>query len=553
MDSELTYQSCLSDQDVFLGMLKSAVVFFGRHVEYVNELNVFPVPDGDTGTNMFGTLTGIYSKLQSSTDFGLENTMKRASEAALLEGRGNSGIILSQIIRGLYEGFDFQRPIDMPNLSSALDNATERAYKAVGNPTEGTMLTVLKDVTVTCNAMKHTETDICNAFGMLYESAVNSVDKTPNNLNILKEAGVVDSGGYGLEIILQGMELYLREVDPLDAKIKPRVPLDGGTGMKQILENHEDFGFCTQFTLESSFDYEKVNEIFKDLGTSTVIIGESGLYRVHIHTETPDDVVHKGAEIGVTSKISIENMENQARAMPQVSIAKSVVSNGDNDLTSLSALVSGQGIAQLFTEMGTSVFWDPEGTLMPSVSEILDFVDELTAKDVIFLPNNKNAIPASREAANLSQKNMMVLPTENLAQGLECVAEFQSNLDIGSNFQNMEELLPFVGLIEIFSASRSTSINGTKVSAGEMIAMRDGSVLGKDSNVIDLLVSSVLSIKEGPPVMITILTKAESKSLEFSETVVKLTERFGVLDENGIQVYGGGQRHYDFIVSLLFE
>ena len=553
MDSELTYQSCLSDQDVFLGMLKSAVVFFGRHVEYVNELNVFPVPDGDTGTNMFGTLTGIYSKLQSSTDFALEDTMKKASEAALLEGRGNSGIILSQIIRGLYEGFDFQRPIDMPNLSSALDNATERAYKAVGNPTEGTILTVLKDVAVTCNGMKHTETDICNAFGMLYESAVNSVDKTPNNLNILKEAGVVDSGGYGLEIILQGMELYLREVDPLNAQIKPRVPLDGGAGMKQIFENHEDFGFCTQFTLESSFDYEKVNETFKDLGTSTVIIGESGLYRVHIHTETPDDVVHKGAEIGVTSKISIENMENQASAMPQVSIAKSVVSNGDNDLTSLAALVSGQGITQLFTQMGTSVLWDPEGTLMPSVSEILDFVDELTAKDVIFLPNNKNAIPASREAANLSQKNMIVLPTENLAQGLECVAEFQSNLDIDSNFQNMEELLPFVGLIEIFSASRSTSINGTKVSAGEMIAMRDGSVLGKDSNVIDLLVSSVLSIKEGPPVMITILTKAGSKSLEFSETVVKLTERFGVLDENGIQVYGGGQRHYDFIVSLLFE
>ena len=553
MDSELTYQSCLSDQDVFLGMLKSAVVFFGRHVEYVNELNVFPVPDGDTGTNMFGTLTGIYSKLQSSTDFDLEDTMKKASEAALLEGRGNSGIILSQIIRGLYEGFDFQRPIDIRNLSSALDNATERAYKAVGNPTEGTILTVLKDVTVTCNAIKHTETDICNAFGMLYESAVNSVDKTPNNLNILKEAGVVDSGGYGLEIILQGMELYLREVDPLDAKIKPRVPLDGGAGMKQIFENHEDFGFCTQFTLESSFDYEKVNETFKDLGTSTVIIGESGLYRVHIHTETPDDVVHKGTEIGVTSKISVENMENQASAMAQGSIAKSVVSNGDNDLTSLAGLVSGQGIAQLFTEMGTSVLWDPEGTLMPSVSEILDFVDELTAKDVIFLPNNKNAIPAAREAANLSQKNMMVLPTENLAQGLECVAEFQSNLDIDSNFQNMVELLPFVGLIEIFSASRSTSINGTKVSAGEMIAMRDGSVLGKDSNVIDLLVSSVLSIKKGPPVMITILTKAGSKSLEFSETVVKLTERLGVLDENGIQVYGGGQRHYDFIVSLLFE
>ena len=239
--------------------------------------------------------------------------------------------------------------------------------------------------------------------------------------------------------------------------------------------------------------------------------------------------------------------------MAQGSITKSVVSNGDNDLTSLAALVSGQGIAQLFTEMGTSVLWDPEGTLMPSVSEILDFVDELTAKDVIFLPNNKNAIPASREAANLSQKNMIVLPTENLAQGLECVAEFQSNLDIDSNFQNMEELLPFVGLIEIFSASRSTSINGTKVSAGEMIAMRDGSVLGKDSNVIDLLVSSVLSIKKGPPVMITILTKAGSKSLEFSETVVKLTERLGVLDENGIQVYGGGQEHYDFIVSLLFE
>jgi len=553
MDSELTYQSCLSDQDVFLGMLKSAVVFFGRHVEYINELNVFPVPDGDTGTNMFGTLTGIYSKLQSSTDFGLEDTMKKASEAALLEGRGNSGIILSQIIRGLYEGFDFQRPIDIPNLSSALDNATERAYKAVGNPTEGTILTVLKDVAVTCNGMKHTETDICNAFGMLYESAVNSVDKTPNNLNILKEAGVVDSGGYGLEIILQGMELYLREVDPLNAQIKPRVPLDGGAGMKQIFENHEDFGFCTQFTLESSFEYEKVNEIFKDLGTSTVIIGESGLYRVHIHTETPDDVIYKGTEIGVTSKISVENMENQASTMAQGSITKSVVSNGDNDLTSLAALVSGQGIAQLFTEMGTSVLWDPEGTWMPSVSEILDFVDELTAKDVIFLPNNKNAIPASREAANLSQKNMMVLPTENLAQGLECVAEFQSNLDIDSNFQNMEELLPFVGLIEIFSASRSTSINGTKVSAGEMIAMRDGSVLGKNSNVIDLLVSSVLSIKEGPPVMITILTKAGSKSLEFSETVVKLTERFGVLDENGIQVYGGGQRHYDFIVSLLFE
>jgi len=553
MESELTYQSCLSDQDVFLGMLESAVVFFGRHVDSINELNVFPVPDGDTGTNMFGTLTGIYSKLQSSTFVSLEDTMKKASEAALLEGRGNSGIILSQIIRGLYEGFDFQRPIDMHNLSSALHNATQRAYKAVGNPTEGTILTVLKDITVTCNSMKNTEHDICNAFGMLYESAVNSVDETPNNLNILKESGVVDSGGYGLEIILQGMELYLRKENPSNAKIKPRLPLDGGAGMKQTFENHEDFGFCTQFTLESSLDYEKVNETFKDIGTSAVIIGESGLYRVHIHTETPDDVVHKGTEIGVTSNISVENMENQARSMAEGSISKSVASNGKNDTTSLAGLVSGQGIAKLFTEMGTSVLSDVEGNSMPSVSEIIDFVDELPSKDVIFLPNNKNAIPASLEAANLSQKNMMVLPTENLAQGLECVAEFQSNLNIASNFQNMEELLPFVGMIAIFSASRSTSINGTKVSAGEMIAMRDGSVLGKDSNAIDLLVSSVFSIKKGPPVMITILTKTENKSSEFSETVLKLTQRFGVLDENGIQIYGGGQAHYDFIVSLLFE
>ncbi|MDP6050633.1 MAG: DAK2 domain-containing protein, partial [SAR202 cluster bacterium] len=199
MTSDSIKQFDLPANKIFSGMLGSAVIFFERHVQSVNELNVFPVPDGDTGTNMFGTLKGIQSKIQPGSENSLEDIMKKVSDAALLEGRGNSGIILSQIFRGLYEGFDFQHPIDIDNLSTAMDKAAERAYGAVGDPVEGTMLTVLSDIANTCNLLKTSGTDICNAFGTLHASAVASVDGTPTKLNVLNDAGVVDSGGYGLE------------------------------------------------------------------------------------------------------------------------------------------------------------------------------------------------------------------------------------------------------------------------------------------------------------------------------------------------------------------
>ena len=276
MPSHITKLLDTSAHEIFLGMLKSAVTFFERHVDLINDLNVFPVPDGDTGTNMFGTLKGIQARLELGRINNLQEAMNQASHAALMEGRGNSGIILSQIFRGLHEGFNFDQPIDTSNLASAITKAKDRAYAAVGNPVEGTMLTVLTDISNTCNALDDSGTEICNAFAHLAESAALSVDQTPDKLSVLREAGVVDSGGYGLEIVLRGMELFFKQKDPSKIGITPRVPLDQGAGIKKILETHEhdhhEFGYCTQLTLESSSQYEYVQNIFKDIGTSPVII-----------------------------------------------------------------------------------------------------------------------------------------------------------------------------------------------------------------------------------------------------------------------------------------
>ena len=339
--------------DIFWGMFSSAVIFFRRHVDAINSLNVFPVPDGDTGTNMYGTLEGIQSRMRTVEYADLRELTDLLSQAALYEGRGNSGIILSQIFRGLAEYLSVHTSeVDLEIISGAIGNARVKAFDSVAEPTEGTMLTVLSDVANRADSLKGKEISVKNLFKLLVEEAQRSVDRTPELLPILKDSGVVDSGGYGIEVILEGMAIFLTDTDPATVPIMLRRPDGDGTGVENLISDHfgseEEFGYCTQFILDTDQESETIGTLFQALGTSTVIIGEIPTYRIHIHATDPGAVLTKAVELGSIASVSVENMEVQSKERLGSSERTNTASKIDlRGQTALISIVNGSGISEI--------------------------------------------------------------------------------------------------------------------------------------------------------------------------------------------------------------
>ncbi len=308
-------KTLLDDKDVLLQMFESAVIYFDRHVDSINALNVFPVPDGDTGTNMYRTLLGTKNRLDQEKPENISELAELMKLGTLYEGRGNSGVILSQVFRGIHKGISDGKNIDTSSLVSSLSNASDMAYSSVHDPVEGTMLTVLREVAEEASLQSKAGASICEAFDSLIEAAYISVNKTPDQLPVLKEGGVVDSGGYGIEILLRGMALGLAGKDPKVAPLHLRYPT--GEGIKSIIDSHHEkedlYGYCTQFVLTTS-DSKKDDlvPLFNGLGSSVVIVGEGEIFRIHLHCVDPGVAITKAVTQGSISEVSIEDMENQS-------------------------------------------------------------------------------------------------------------------------------------------------------------------------------------------------------------------------------------------------
>jgi len=542
---------------IFWGMFNSAVIFFRRHVDAINSLNVFPVPDGDTGTNMYGTLEGIRSRVSSVKYTNLNELTDLISQAALYEGRGNSGIILSQIFRGLSDYLKAHKSeIDFETISGAIANARVKAFDSVAEPAEGTMLTVLSDVSDRAHALKGKDISIKNLFKSLVREAQNSVDRTPGLLPILKDSGVVDSGGYGIQVILEGMAIFLNDSDPEMVPIVLRRPEGDGAGVENLISDHlgseDEFGYCTQFILDTDEGSTTIAERFQDLGTSTVIIGESPTYRIHIHAIDPGPILSKAVELGSIGSVSIENMEMQSKE--RLGHFESPNNSSKIDLrgqTALISIVNGSGISEISRNLGVDVVIDGGVDMNPSVADIVSAVDQVEADSILLLTNDKNVILAANQAAELVSVNVVILPTETQVEGLECIVDFDPQQPAVKNKEIMAELISQIKTIMLFNSSRAVEISGVKVDHMQPIAMVDGDLYRYAEDMDSLLVQVLREEVSKGVEHITILL-GNGLAIEDVGRIEKLlTNDLQNFSEDIIEIHLGDQPHYDYLISVL--
>ncbi len=534
-------------------LIDDVVSYFDKHVDYVNDLNVFPVPDGDTGTNMYRTLKGVQSRVNEQELFTIGDLSKVISLAALYEGRGNSGVILAQIIRGLFGCLNETLDWQMSNIPAALSTAKDKAYSSVSEPVEGTMLTVIGEISDKLNDFfSETDTNLKDLLTSLSGFAQKSVNDTPNHMQLLKDSGVVDSGGYGIEIIVKAIELSCLQPRSLDASVTVRTPEDSGNKIKQALGDHfdhgDEYGFCTQFVLISETDETVLRNKLENLCTSLVVLSESPVHRVHLHTNNVDDVMSNAKKIGEIQDLSVEDMEKQAFGSYSNDIE---ALNVDEDLVKMIVLSSGEGNKEMFLELGAATVFSLSPDSNPSVSELLGLFKQFESSDVdlILLPNDKNVFSAASEAAKMTKLNIKIIPTQNLGQGLECAAEFDPQMKLEINEKLMLEIIPNIENIFIFPSARNISINNTvDVLSGDPIAMKSGSIIDSAKTLDSLLVKILKSEMNLEYERIIILVGKDRIKSQVDDFLSKNVE--SVVKSN-IETYYGGQDHYDYLVSII--
>ena len=553
----LSMDSNTTTADIFWGMFRSAVIFFRRHVDAINSLNVFPVPDGDTGTNMYGTLEGIQSRVMSVEYTDLQELTDLISRAALYEGRGNSGIILSQIFRGLSDYISLQTSeINFEIIYGAIENAKVKAFDSVAEPIEGTMLTVLSDVVNKANSLKEKNLSVRSLFKSLAEEAERSVDRTPELLPVLKESGVVDSGGYGIEVILKGMLLYLDDMPPDTFPIVLRKPAGDGSGVGNLIADHfeseDEFGYCTQFILDTDLDSKTVEANFEGLGTSVVIIGELPTYRIHVHAEDPGAILTKAVELGIVGSVSVENMEIQSKETLRTLEKSNQVSKIDlKGKTALISIVNGSGILDISRNLGVDLVIEGGIDMNPSVADIVSAVDQIESDSILLLTYDKNVIPAANQAAALVTSDVVILPTETQVEGLECIVDFDPYQSALKNKEIMAELIPQIKTITIFRSSRAVRINGSKINHMQPIAMINGNMYSYADNLDDLLVEVVRNEFNKDPEHIMVLLGNGLHNSDIARIEKLLNNSVLDLDEDIIEIHLGEQPHFDYMISVL--
>ena len=536
-----------------ISLIDDVVSYFDKHVDYVNDLNVFPVPDGDTGTNMYRTLKGVQSRIQEQEIFTIGDLSKVISLAALYEGRGNSGVILAQIIRGLFSCLNETLDWQVSNIPAALSTAKDKAYSSVSEPVEGTMLTVIGEISDKLNDFfSETDTNLKDLLTSLSGFAQKSVNDTPNHMQLLKDSGVVDSGGYGIEIIVKAIELSCLQPRSLDASLTVRTPEDSGNKIKQALGDHfdhgDEYGFCTQFVLISETDETVLRNKLENLCTSLVVLSESPVHRVHLHTNDVDDVMSNAKKIGEIQDLSVEDMEKQA--FGSYSNGTEAL-NVDEDLVKMIVLSSGEGNKEMFLELGAATVFSLSPDSNPSVSELLGLFKQFESSDVdlILLPNDKNIFSAASEAAKMTKLNIKIIPTQNLGQGLECAAEFDPQMKLEINEKLMLEIIPNIENIFIFPSARNISINNTvDVLSGDPIAMKSGSIIDSAKTLDSLLVKILKSEMNLEYERVIILVGKDRIKSQVDDFLSKNVE--SVVKSN-IETYYGGQDHYDYLVSII--
>ena len=518
-----------------------------NHKELVDKLNVFPVPDGDTGTNMSLTISYAMKELAKVENDSITEIGKSLSKGSLMGARGNSGVILSQIIRGFSKSIEGKEQISTEDLAKAFKNGSDTAYKAVIKPIEGTILTVVRESGEYAIKAAKKEKDLLKFLEMVIDEANKSLERTPELLKNLKEAGVVDSGGKGLVLIYEGMYEALKG-NPIKAKdlndSNVSEVKQAGTSI-----NTEDikFCYCTEFILESnSISDTEIRDIMLKYGDSLAVVGDEGIIKVHVHTNDPGLVLQDALKHGQLVTIKIENMKLQ-HENTLVGYTDEIDQSVEEKEYGFIATSMGEGLAKIFKDFGVDYIIEGGQTMNPSTEDFMKAIDSINAKNIFIFPNNSNIIMAANQAKELSDKNIIVIPTKNTPQGFTALVNFNADASVEENEQALMESLTMVKSGQVTFAVRDTVMNDVEVKEGNIIGIAESKLMDAGDSVDEITTSLVEKLVDEDSAIITLFYGEDVTEEDANNLRDELEEKFEDLD---IELYYGGQPLYYYLISV---
>jgi DAK2 domain fusion protein YloV len=529
-------------------MFSAATSWLEKSSVEIDALNVFPVPDGDTGTNMMLTMRATMEEAYRAPDHSAAGVAHAMARGALMGARGNSGVILSQIWRGLSGRLEHKESFNAADLADSLGEAAVTAYKGVSNPVEGTMLTVMKDAASAARQeVDRGDEDIVGVMEAAVNAAGESVARTPGLLKVLKDAGVVDAGGQGLYTIFEGALRYLRGETEMMRLRKPQIivsELPSAPALPQASPVVEvPYGYCTEFLLKGEkLEPETIRRRLEKKGESLIVVGDDSAVRIHIHTLNPGTVIQFATKLGTMHQVSIRNMDEQHQDF--LEMQKERMPNTD---TAVIAVASGEGLIDVFGSLGAAAVVPGGQTMNPSTKDILQAVEATPCENVIILPNNKNIIATAEQVQALTEKKVRVVPTRTIPQGVVALLAFDYEAEFKANAEIMEKALPSVKTIEITRAVRATRINGLKIRKKQPIGLLNGELIAVGDTNADVINQLLSRIDLDKAEVITIYYGADTEVTEVEQIGAGITAGYPQLQ---VEVIKGGQPHYSYIISI---
>lgn len=534
---------------LFKDMLAAGAAVLERNKALIDSLNVFPVPDGDTGTNMTMTMQSAIKEIASADSSTVTSVADALSLGALKGARGNSGVILSQLFRGLSRGLKGVSEMDAALFAQALTLGSEAAYKAVMKPKEGTMLTIAR---MTADAAREAAANGCDVLGLLdtiVDEGERALKLTPELLPVLKEAGVIDSGGKGLLSIYQGFRMALtgEEIGEISTDKTPEQFDEDVLSLEDVEDIH--FGYCTEYFVThlheevTEADIDKYREKLSHLGDSIVVAFDTGFIKTHVHTNDPGKVMQLALRFGELDKIKIENMREQNRVI-HAQRAR------NQKPFAMIAVASGEGIGNVFTDLAVDALVQGGQTMNPSIDDIKKTIFKVNARNVFVLPNNSNIILAAQQAAELSECSVTVIPTKSIPQGVAAAMAFHPDLSAEENARRMQEAVGKVISGSVTYAVRDTAFNGTQIHKDDMIGMMDGAIVAVDESIQNVSIKLMRAMlgKNGVPDCIATIFYGESMQEATAKELVDALQPD--YPEVEFIVENGGQPIYYYYFSV---
>lgn len=532
-------------------LVEAGLTWLRTNQQTVNALNVFPVPDGDTGTNMVLTMQSAYNEINTLGHRSVGEMAAAVSQGALMGARGNSGVILSQLWRGFSRGLQGQEVLDAPGLARAFATARDTAYKGVVRPVEGTILTVAKDIAAAVEASLPSRPDPIDLLALAVEAAAESVEHTPELLPVLKQAGVVDSGGKGLFFILEGM---LRHVhgQPLDTplvSVQPISAMNLESAMEEV-EEGQDFEVVVDFYPQRELDLQSFYGKLESMGTSIQVGEGEGMYRMHIHVplENRYQPIDYIMGLGTITKVAMENLVAQMDEIDRRTKGDYFeLANVEPGQIAVVAVSPGPGLSRIFASLGVAAIVEGGQTMNPSTQEILAAFENLPTDKVVILPNNKNIHMAASQAQEVTVKQVSVIPTRTIPQGLAAMLAFNPDGEHEAVVEKMAKSLSLVQTGEVTVATRSVEIDGVTVEKGQVIALLDGKLVLSAKSLEKACLGLLKKARAEEHELITLFFGEDLSNAEANQVADKVRKAY---PDQEIEVQDGGQPHYQFIISV---